>query len=303
MIYNRFDLFCEDKDYEIVEITSDGQSKYVEYRLNGTTAELGLWLAPLTQQEVDSLVEYVKANHPQIRKITCRNSLVPFGTAKQQNHFRIVFPQTAQEVMATISSKSRSKMNKKLRHAEEEYGKMEILEYKGADIPHWLVQAFFDFKKESYGREYNMTEAEYLNRYHVSHCYAVMFGETVGAIRFCCQQCPVVYGENHAYNPQLRDYSLGRFIFMHSMVRAVEEGHTELYFAGGDFEYKQHYGSVEETVYDCQLAVPAPKPKPAPKPAPKADTSLKGRAKAFAKKHLPAPLFNALKKVKNAIKG
>ena len=35
----------------------------------------------------------------------------------------------------------------------------------------------------------------------------------------------------------------------------VEKKHTEMFFAGGDYEYKRHYGSIEETLYDCEIKV------------------------------------------------
>ena len=81
------------------------------------------------------------------------------------------------------------------------------------------------------------------------------FGDTYGAIRFSCEQCPVVYGENFTFNPELQEYSLGRAIFMHHLKRMVEKGHPELFFAGGNYEYKTHYGSIEETLYDCTIQV------------------------------------------------
>ncbi len=35
----------------------------------------------------------------------------------------------------------------------------------------------------------------------------------------------------------------------------VEKGHPAMYLSGGDWEYKSHYGSVEETVYHCEIAL------------------------------------------------
>ncbi len=252
-IYNRFDLHGGDDFYAVRLGGSRG--KVIEYRATGERAELGLWLTEITVDELEQLILYIVRTHSSVRQITFSNGMIPYATAKVHNHFRIVFPETVEEMESRVSAKSRSKARKKLRFAEEAYGEARITEYEGSGIPDSVVEEFFRFKLATRGREYNMTPAEYLSRYHVSHCYVLTVGETVGAVRFACEQCPVVYGENFAFNPELSDYSLGRYIFMYHLNRMVEKGHTQLFFAGGDFEYKTHYGSVEETVYDCRVDV------------------------------------------------
>jgi len=254
-IYNRFDLFCTPDQYAAVTINSGKISRTVQYMLSGDTAEIGLWLMPITVQELEQLLLFIATNHPQVRRIIYKNGVIPYGEALAHNHFRIVFPKTAEEMEHRISSKSRSKMRKKLLHAQQAYGPMQFLEYERSNMPEEVVEKFFEYKLATRKRTYNMTPAQYLDRYHVSHAYVLKFGDTYGAIRFSCEQCPVVYGENFTFNPELEDYSLGRAIFMHHLVRMVEKGHPELFFAGGNYEYKTHYGSIEETLYDCQIRV------------------------------------------------
>lgn len=283
-IYNRYDLFCKPEEYRAVKIIHGKERKIVEYRLQKEEAELGIWLMPLTKEEIQKLVSYIGKKHPQIKKVTYKNGVIACGKAHAHNHFRIVFPDTVEEMEHRISYKSRQKMRKKLRFAEEAYGKMEIKEYQRNEIPMEVVKAFFEFKYATRNRVYKMTPEEYLDCYHVSDCYVFTFGGTIGAVRFSCEQCPVVYGENFAYNPEMRDYSLGKAVFFHHLVRMVEKKHTELFFAGGDFEYKTHYGSIEETVYDCVIPVKR--------------ESFRKKIKRHLKKLLPSRVVNVLKKVK-----
>lgn len=283
-IYNRYDLFCKPEEYGAVQIKSNGETKIVEYRLQKEEAELGIWLMPMTKEELQKLVSYIGKKHPQIKKVTYKNGVLSYGKAHAHNHFRIVFPETVEEMEHRISYKSRQKMRKKLRFAEEAYGTMEIKEYTRKEIPMEVVEAFFAFKYATRNRVYKMTPEEYLDRYHVSDCYVFTFGGTIGAVRFSCEQCPVVYGENFAYNPEMRDYSLGKAVFFHHLVRMVEKKHTELFFAGGDFEYKTHYGSIEETVYDCVIPVKR--------------ESFKKKVKRHLKKLLPDVAVKMLRKIK-----
>lgn len=295
-IYNRFDLFANPGDFHTVSIRSGKTVKVLEYQIKKNQAELGIWLMPLTECELEHVLLHIAREHPHVTSVIYKNGVLPYGKAKERNHFRIVFPETAEEMEHSISSKSRAKMRKKLRHAQEAYGEMQLLEFDRATLPNEIVEAFFQFKATIRKRDYNMTPEEYLDRYHVSHCYVVKFGETIGAIRFSCEQCPVVYGENFTYNPELSDYSLGRFIFMHHLIRMVEKKHTQLFFAGGDYEYKTHYGSIEETVYDCwfELAKIIPELKN--------KHSRSRQIQRYIKQHFPKGLVSLLRKAKRYLK-
>lgn len=286
-IYNRYDLFCKPEEYRAVKIINGNETKIVEYRLQKEQAELGIWLMQITKEELQKLVSYIGKNHPEVKKITYKNATLAYGKSRAQNHFRIVFPETVEEMEHRISYKSRQKMRKKLRFAEEAYGKMEIHEYQRNEIPMEVVEAFFAFKYATRNRVYRMTPEEYLDRYHVSDCYVFTFGGTIGAVRFSCEQCPIVYGENFAYNPDMRDYSLGKAVFFHHLVRMVEKKHTELFFAGGDFEYKTHYGSIEETVYDGTIPVTR--------------ESFRKKIKRHLKKLLPGKVLRGLQKCRKKL--
>ena len=296
-IYNRFDLFCQNGEFEAVKLGSGKNTRVIEYKVTGEQAELGLWLVSITTEELEELLLHIKRNHPAVKTVTSKNAVIPYGKAKEHNHFRILFPDTVEEMESRISSKSRAKLRKKLRRAENDFGPMTLLEYDKEHLPDEIVDAFFRFKLATRKRKYNMTPREYLERYHVSHCYVVKFGETIGAIRFSCEQCPIVYGENFTYNPEMSDYSLGRFIFVHHLNRMVEKKHTELFFAGGDYEYKTHYGSIEETLYDCTVTF-----KDVDWKRIEYRQTLKGRVKGFLKKKLPPSLVQILKKVRDKVR-
>lgn len=295
-IYNRMDLFCKAGEFHAVTLAGRDAEKVVQYRILGDTAELGLWLVQITKEELEALLLYLRTTHPGVRFASYVNGVLPCGNAREHNHFRIVFPETAEEMQRSISSKSRAKMQKKLRRCEEAYGPLELFEYDRNSLPAEIVDAFFAFKAIIRKREYDLTPEEYLNKYHVSHCYVAKFGDTIGAIRFSCEQCPVVYGENFTYNPELSDYSLGRFIFMHHLIRMVEKKHTQLFFAGGDYDYKKHYGSIEETLYDCKVDLNKFAAEV------KNRKSISRRAQRFLKNHLPSGPAAFLRKVKRFAK-
>lgn len=255
IIYNRFDLFCAPGEFEVLRIRNRKEEKIVEFRVLGEKAELGIYLTPITTEELECVLLYIVDHHPEVRTVVYRDGVIPYGKEKKHNHFKVLFPSDPEEFKLRISSETKKKMRRRNRRAEEKYGKMELLEYTRETIPDEIVEAFFQFKFLTRNRKYNMTPAQYLDRYHVSHCYVVKFGDTIGAMHFCCEQRPDVYGENFSYNPELQEYSLGKFIFTHSLIRMAEKGCKAIYLSGGDYEYKTHFGSIEEMLYDCTVNV------------------------------------------------
>lgn len=296
-IYNRFDLFSPAVEFEALKLSCGEAEKVLQYRLSGKTAELGVWLMPLTGEELQAVADYIHQAHPEIKFLRARNCRVPFGRAEEKNHFRIPLPETPEEMEGRMSSKSRAKMRKKLRFAEEAYGGMEFLEYTREDLPMDVVETFFAFKQTIRGRSYGLSPEAYLDKYHVSHCYVLKFGETIGAIRFACEQCPVVNGENFTYNPELKYYSLGQAIFVKHLLRMVEKGRKEMFISGGDFEYKTHYGSIEETVYDWEACLAGGLA------ALWHRLDLTAKAKALVKSAMNEGAVETLKKVKRKLSG
>lgn len=257
-IYNRLDMFVPPVEFIAVRIISDAGEKVIEYQITDTKAQLAIWLTPINEAELKALLYFIKNEHPQVKTVSYTNGVIPYGKSKAHNHFKIVFPKSGDEMRQRVSPKSWSKMRRRNRRAREIYGEMKLEEYTRENMPDEVVEKFFEYKRILRNREYNMTPDQYLDRYHVTDVYVVKFGDTMGAMHFLCEQCPVVNGENHSYNPELQEYSLGKFIFAHSLVRIAEKGgHTEIFLAGGDYEYKTHYDSIEETLYDCNITLSA----------------------------------------------
>lgn len=291
-IYNRFDLYCEPGEVEAVKIQTDDTVKVVEYKIIDKkvrgemkrTAETGLWLTPITKEEIDALVIYLAKRHPEIEVVSYKNGLFKYdgtheygeytlqGGYTRMRHFKIVFPETVEEMEQCVSAKTRSKMRRwKVRAAEtvseksKENGQeqtcadVQMIEYRQGEIPEEVVEEFFRFKLETKERVYNMTPREYLEKYLVTNCYVMKLGDTIGAIHFSCEQCPTVYCENHAYNPELKEFSLGKCIFFDSLLELVKKKREAIFLGADKMEdvpgYKRLYGSVEEEVFNCNIRI------------------------------------------------
>ena len=67
---------------------------------------------------------------------------------------------------------------------------------------------------------------------------------------FSCEQCPIVYLENFSFDIQYSRYSPGQQIYEYVMTRLIEKQFNSVFLAGGDYDYKRYYGSIEEKLYD-----------------------------------------------------
>lgn len=76
------------------------------------------------------------------------------------------------------------------------------------------------------------------------------FGSNLAAMMFSCEQCPIVYLENFSFDIQYSRYSPGQQIYEHVMTRLIEKQFKSVYLAGGNYDYKRYYGSIEEKLYD-----------------------------------------------------
>ena len=99
-IYNRFDLFYPAVEFEAVKIRHGKEEKVVEYQITGDKAELGLWLTAITEDELEQLLLYIRNNHENVKTVLYKNAVIPYGKAKKHNHFRILFPETVEEMEA-----------------------------------------------------------------------------------------------------------------------------------------------------------------------------------------------------------
>ncbi len=252
-IYNRYDLYLEEGQYRVVRISNGERSYEIEYAVINDWCELGIWLTPMNAEELRHLLFHIHKNHPQIKRVTYRNGLVSYGHSVEKNHFRIVLPETVEELEERQSSRQKRVLRKKIRYAEADIGKMSVKEYQQPDIPDEIVNTFYEFKYQTHGRRYDMPPKEYLLHYHVSHAYVLCFGEKVAAVRFSCEQCPYVYSENSAYDPEVKDYYVGKILRDYHLQRMVEKGYKEIYLAGGNYEHKKKYEGIEDIVYFCEI--------------------------------------------------
>jgi hypothetical protein len=245
-IYNRFDLFC---DNYIILMAEYGQEKHVvEVRIFNNYAELGVWKMHISNELLKEISDFLFHKYSHIGYVKfffCKTT----GNYKEVKHFSIDFPDSTDVFLQRRSSKSRHRLNKQRHQAEREVGPITYKEFKKENCPDDIIKYYNIWKK----RTHNIGEIEaqsYFQKFHVSDIYVLYLGNNIAAMMFSCEQCPIAYLENFSFDIQYSRYSPGQQIYEYVMTRLIDKKFKRVFLAGGDYDYKRYYGSIEEKLYD-----------------------------------------------------
>ena len=245
-IYNRFDLFC---DSFIVLLAERSQERHIiEARLFDDYAELGIWKMQISNALLKEISKFLFGKYPHIgytKFFFCNTD----GKYKKVTHFSLDFPDSIESFLQRRSSKSRHRLNKQRHQVEREIGPIAFHEYKRKDCPEGIIR-YYNLWKERTHHIGKIDAGSYFQRYHVSNIYVLYFGYNPAAIMFSCEQCPIVYLENFSFDIQYSRYSPGQQIYEYVMTSLIEKHFKSVFLAGGDYDYKRYYGSIEEQLYD-----------------------------------------------------
>ena len=246
-IYNRFDLFC---DNYIVLLAERGQEKHIfEARIFDKYAELGVWKMRISNALLKEISKFFFGMYPNIgytKFFFCNTD----GKYKDVKHFSIDFPDTIESFLRRRSSKSRHRLNKQRHQTEREIGPITYQEYKKEDCPEEIIKYYNIWKEKSHHIGKIEDTETYFLKYHISNIYALFFGEHIAAMMFSCEQCPVAYLDNFSFDILYSRYSPGQQIYEYVMTRLIDKHFKKVFLAGGDYDYKRYYGSIEEILYD-----------------------------------------------------
>lgn len=245
-IYNRFDLFCD--NFVVLKAEREEEKLILEARIYDKYAELGIWKMQISSALLNEISYYLFQKYPNIgytKFFFCNTD----GKYKEVQHFSINFPDSIESFLQRRSSKSRHRLNKQRHQAEREIGPISFHEYKREDCPEEIIKYYNLWKERTH--HIGKIEAEsYFQRYHVSNVYVLYIGNNLAAMMFSCEQCPIAYLENFSFDIQYSRYSPGQQIYEYVMTRLIEKRFQSVFLAGGDYDYKRYYGSIEEKLND-----------------------------------------------------
>ena len=249
-IYNRFDKVYDD-EYELLKIYSDlhPETYYVPIHFNNYMADLGVYLTEMPKEAFDSLIKFIFEKLGKVEHINIKHSLNNYEGLKESNSWVIDLPDTEENFLQTLGKKTRQHVKQYLKYIERDFD----VEFKvfDKDIPTEIVEKYYEFKKDTIGHIYKTCEQKYLQEYQVTRAIVLYLNDKISAVSFVCtvDDCDSVYYENFSYDKKLSKYSLGTVIIYKTICNLIESGYKHFYIGGGDYLYKQNFGTKEYTIY------------------------------------------------------
>lgn len=252
-IYNRYDLYCESKNVQVYHIYDEKNSLYVELQMiSDYEAKLGIWLYDISEDVISKVVKSAFAQNKNLKTIYYYNSLISYkNTGIPGNHFRIVLPDTKDELSSRLSSKGRYNIKREKRILEQEVDGYVVTDYSISDAPQYVINKYYDLKKRTHKIDYDYSATEYMKKKGVTNIYTLEVGanKRIISMVLSCEQCPIVYLENLTYDIEFAKYSPGQILYDFYLEKLIEKRKKEVYLLGGQLSYKRRYGSIEEILY------------------------------------------------------
>lgn len=252
-IYNRFDLQGNDPSKTILLCISNTEDIYIPVKISGSVAWLGIELTRISAKIIRHIVKFLFSNYPEIKEVRYKNGMTAVGDWVKHNYFVLKFPKSVEELNNRMSADHRRKMKNRMRVIERDYGKIDFFCYKREDVPPHIMDRYFELKNLSHDRKYDLSPTEYFDTFFVTHIYVLTINDKVEAIRLECEQGEHVYDENHTYNMALNKHSPGLVIYYKYLEKMIDSDKKMLFLSGGNYSYKQRFGSQELQVYDCVI--------------------------------------------------
>lgn len=244
LIYNRFDLIHADEFERFFYEFADNEF-CIDVFVEDSRAKLNVWGKTYPQEVFERCIKDIFHKWPDIMCIELKNVGNDYkGFLSLNNDIELVLPKEENGILSRVRAKHRTNYKNTIRQLEDEVGKLELVHY-SREIPDELVELFFDWKKGTHEKEYNMLPKQYLRQFYVTDALRLKSEDKELAVLFYCKTEDVVYFENFSYNREYEKYSPGFILYVKFLETLVLEKCSKVYLGGGNYSYKKRFDSVE----------------------------------------------------------
>lgn len=248
LIYNRPDLYDADAT-KIVYIKYRKAFYKMYYTVHGHKASLKVWLRKIPATVIESTVDYIFRQEKAVLKIDVKNAVINCRNELAfDNNWVIFLPSKPEEITNRMSKKSRYNFKREKRMLEEAEGQLSFDSYE-IDIPEDLISLYFNWKHNTHGVVYHLSEKEYIKKYHITGAMTLKAGEKLVSILFFCKNKRTIYLENLSYDSVYAAFSPGIILYEKFLERMTQMGSEVVFLGNGNQLYKSRFNGQEYIVY------------------------------------------------------
>ena len=251
--YNRMDYNF--LNYEMIEISTKEERMLVPYSVGDDKIFLGASVIPISTEMLAEIIMWLQNHYASIHKIEVMFSLAYDKRLAARNNFAVNLPSSYEELLLRVKKKTAGNVRREWGYFEREVGKVECIHYSKKQIQDAHVNQYFDMKLETHGCNYHMSAGEYLKKYYVTDAYTLEHEGEISAILFSCEQSQIAYLENFSYDKKYERFSLGTLLYWKYLEQLIFHKKTALYLAGGSYQYKKHFKSVNMLCFSGEIEI------------------------------------------------
>ena len=253
LIYNRFDIIHSKnvKRY----IYQVGNEEYdIDCFFSKYGAYINVWGKVFPEHVFNKVILQIFLENKKTKYVSITRGGNNYNNElKSVNDFKIILPDTYDELLKRLSSKHRYNIRRSFRMMNDDLPNVIVKKYKKNNIPKHLVEIYFGWKKKSHGIDYNMSVDEYFSQYYVTDIITMESNNGLIAILFFSVINKTVYFENFSYDIEYEKYSPGFIIYVLFLKELIARHCKYVFLQGGQYSYKKHFDAQEMVTYSGEI--------------------------------------------------
>lgn len=252
LIYNRFDIIHPD-GYQEFQISYRDIIYRIDYYVHDCVADLNVWGKSIPEPVMQQVKYKIFNKENSVRGIYLQRIHSDIEGCTYGRERILHLPSSVEELNSRMKSSTKSRLRNKVRHLEDEFGEITVKHFGDDNIHADDIKLFFKWKMATHSRKYNLSEDEYLNKYHVTDIIKVDAGNAPIGIILYCKVDNILYLENISYDQALSKYSPGTITYikwLDFLITSHTDKYSPIVYLGGDgLEYKRKFNSIAVDCY------------------------------------------------------
>lgn len=174
-----------------------------------------------------------------------------FNNLDDDHNFSVELPSSVEELLLREDRKKRYNLRRERRilaNLGVDFCEVDRSEFEA------VVKVFFKYKKNTHGREWNLSPEVFLKWLNITNIYALKKGDDYIAFALSDEHFNKVIFQQTSYDLEWKRYSPGSVLYLYFLEEMIRKGNAEVFLGGGYHEYKKMFGSREDFTFNGSIS-------------------------------------------------